>query len=77
MKPLKPGDIVILSPEGHREIPKLRRKRGVVVGPGLIPDVFVIDWGRIKQRWHNHESNIEFLSTGTSGTFQTEGNGAK
>lgn len=54
-----PGQIVVLSEEGRRDIPSLRRKRGVIMGIGLLPTVFVVQWGRAKQVWHNHEDNIE------------------
>ena len=62
MDKFQPGDRVMLSDEGRKDVPQLRNKRGIVIEKvqiGLTDlGIYRVQWGRKREIWQNHETNL-------------------
>ena len=50
-------DHVVLSPEGRRELQRLKNKRGIVTA--CSPSTCTVEWGKSKEVWLNHPDNLQ------------------
>lgn len=60
----KVGDSVVLNSDGRRELPRLRRKIGVVIeAPSKLGRAtLLIEWGRARYRMIHSEDNLSLVN---------------